>query len=120
MRTKLPFSLDVVIPRILEIGVQRAPNEACGLVIPDLEQEIDGWVHELVNRSEDPTTSYQFDGSALKGMLTDPSVWEDVLIWHTHPSGRVGPSPWDVKNQHPQLKGKYLVVALPRGEAVLF
>lgn len=117
---KVPFSLDVVVPKIVEVGLLRAPNEACGLIIPNLDQPIDFWVHELTNRSPDPTNSFVFDTAATKSLLSDPSVWEDVLIWHTHPSGGVGPSKGDLDNRHPQLHGRYLVVSLPRGEAVLF
>jgi len=117
---KLPFSLDVVIPRIVSLGLTRLPNEACGFVIPNLNQPIDEWVVELVNRSPQPTTSYKCDATAIQGLLDDPEVWGDVLIWHTHPSGNVGPSKGDMENRHPALHGRYLVVALPRGEATLF
>jgi proteasome lid subunit RPN8/RPN11 len=117
---KLPFTLDVVVPKIVEIGLERAPSEACGLVIPNLEATPDQWVQELINRSEDPTNSYRFDTSAVRALLTDREVWEDVLIWHTHPSGHVGPSRRDMEERHAELKGRYLVVALPRGEATLF
>lgn len=115
---KIPFSLDVVVPRIIELGMKKAPNEACGLVVPDLDLPCDEWVHELTNRSPDPTNSYTFDTSVVKELLTNPEVWEDILVWHTHPGGRVGPSPGDMEARHPKLK--YLVVALPRGEAVIF
>lgn len=117
---RVPFSLDVVVPRIVEIGLIRAPNEACGMIIPDLDRPVDAWVHELINRSPSPTDSYQFDIEAMKPLLSDPRVWDDVLIWHTHPSGRVGPSPGDMDARHPALHGRYLVVALPRGEPTLF
>lgn len=45
-------------------------------------------------------------------------VWEDVIVWHTHPSGFVGPSRGDMQNRVEGLK--YLVVSLPDGEAVYF
>jgi len=117
---KIPFSLDVVVPRIVEFGLLRAPNEACGLVIPNLDWPIDMWVHELKNRSPSPTDSYVFDPQTLKDLLGNREVWEDILVWHTHPGGRVGPSPEDMNARHPKLQGKYLVISLPRGEAVLF
>lgn len=117
---KLPFSIDTIIPRILEIGMKRLPNEACGLVVPDFDKPVDDWVIELNNRSPDPLNSYVIDPEALGQITLDPEVWEDVLIWHTHPSGHIGPSKRDVETMIPQLKRRYLVVALPGGEAVLF
>lgn len=115
---KVVFSLDVVIPKIIEIGMQRIPNEACGVVIPDMDQPCEMWVRELVNRSEDPLNSYRIDPGTIASLLIDPDVWSDVLVWHTHPSGFVGPSQGDMKQRDPRLR--YLVVALPRGEPVLF
>lgn len=112
------FSLDVVIPKIIEIGMLRLPYEACGVVIPDLDQTCDTWVHELANRSEDPLNSYRIDPQTISSLLVDPDVWSDVLVWHTHPSGYIGPSQGDMKQRDPRLR--YLVVSLPRGEPVLF
>jgi proteasome lid subunit RPN8/RPN11 len=114
---KVPFSLDVVVPKIIEIGMMQLPNEACGVIIPDLNATPDYWIHTLKNRSRDPLNSYSIDPETVAGILVDPEVWGDVLIWHTHPSGHVGPSEGDMKQRDPRLK--YLVVSLPRGEAVM-
>ena len=118
MAVRVPFSIDVIVPKIVEIGMQRMPNEACGIIIPDLNYTADEWVHELANRSPDPLNSYRIDPETIAGLLVDPEVWDDVLIWHTHPSGHIGPSKRDMEQRHPKLK--YLVVALPGGEAARF
>jgi len=115
---KVPFSTDVIVPRIIELGMARLPFEACGVVVPDLEVPASEWVHELANRSPDPLNNYMLDPKTVAGLLVDPEVWDDVLIWHTHPSGFVGPSQNDMRQRDPRLK--YIVVALPRGEAVRF
>jgi proteasome lid subunit RPN8/RPN11 len=115
---RVPFSIDIIVPKIIEFGMQRLPNEACGVVIPDLNIPASEWVRELNNRSPDPLNSYQIDPKTVAAILLDPEVWEDVLIWHTHPSGHVGPSRDDMRRRDPRLK--YLVVSLPRGEAVRF
>ena len=115
---RIPFSLDVVIPRILEIGMAEAPREACGVIIPDLNSSVDGWIHQLVNRAENPYDSYVIDPRTITDLLKTPEAWEGSLIWHTHPGGHVGPSQGDMRARHPELK--YLVVTLPRGEATLF
>jgi proteasome lid subunit RPN8/RPN11 len=112
------FSLDVVVPKIIELGMAKMPYEACGVVIPDLDTPPDQWVRELCNRSPDPLNSYKIDPQTVADILLNPQVWDDVLIWHTHPSGHVGPSKDDMRQRDPRLK--YLVVSLPRGEAVRF
>jgi proteasome lid subunit RPN8/RPN11 len=114
----IPFAIDVVIPRIIEIGMQRIPNEACGLVIPNFDIPPDQWVHELTNRSPDPTNSYDLDPRTVASLIEDREVWGDILVWHTHPSGHIGPSRRDW--EHRITGVKYLVVALPGGEATLF
>lgn len=112
------FGLDVVIPRIIEIGMAHLPKEACGVVIPNLDMAPDDWVHELTNRSSNPLNSYEIDSHTIDALVANPDAWADVLVWHTHPSGSVGPSKGDVESKIDGLR--YLVVALPRGEAVLF
>src|SRR5215471_12127957 len=106
---RVPFSTDVIVPKIIEIGLSRLPNEACGVVIPNLDYPPDQWVQELMNRSPDPLNNYVIDPATVAGLLVNPDVWEDVLIWHTHPSGHVGPSQNDMRQRDPRLK--YLVVA---------
>jgi proteasome lid subunit RPN8/RPN11 len=118
----LSFGIDVVVPRIIELGMAEAPREACGLVIPCLDEPPDEWVRPLRNRHPHPEQAYEIDPLTVKGLLEDlqrqERVWEDVLIWHTHPQGQVGPSKGDMDYRHLGLK--YLVVSLPRGEAVMF
>jgi proteasome lid subunit RPN8/RPN11 len=115
---RIRFSLDVIVPRVMEFGLLRMPKEACGVIVPELSAPVDQWVLELVNRSESPENSYLIDGETLRTISADPEVWDDCIIWHTHPSGNVGPSRRDLEYRIPGIK--YLVVALPRGEAVLF
>lgn len=115
---RVQFSIDIIVPKIVELGMARLPHEACGVVVPDLDQPAEFWVHELVNRSSDPLNSYRIDPETVAKLLVDPEVWEDVLIWHTHPSGHIGPSIDDMRQRDQRLK--YLVVALPGGEAVKF
>jgi proteasome lid subunit RPN8/RPN11 len=117
--TAVKFSIDVVVPRIIELGMAKLPNEACGVVIPDLDRHPNDWVVELINRSADPTNSYDIDVATIKALhQNDKDAWSDCLVWHTHPSGHVGPSRKDLQGRIPGLS--YLVVALPRGEAVIF
>lgn len=117
-KNKLSIPMEVIVPKILELGFFRKPMEACGVVIPEMSAPPDQWVHELTNRSPDPRMSYQIDPATVAQLLSNKEVWGDVLIWHTHPSGMVGPSRGDM---HERIEGlHYLVVSLPRGEAVTF
>lgn len=107
-----------VIDQILVIGQQRQPNEACGIVMyPNL-------VIELPNVAGNPRQAYEIDNEDLvktlaqRIMTIDTIEREDILIWHTHPSGLVGPSQGDLDAR---VEGfRYLVVAMPRGKAALF
>lgn len=116
------FGIDVVVPAILELGLKESPKEACGVVVPDFDMEPHRWVHKMVNRSSSPENSYALDPKTIRQLVEDlrrPNpTWESLLIWHTHPKGNVGPSKADMDAKIPGLR--YLVVSLPRGEAVLF
>jgi proteasome lid subunit RPN8/RPN11 len=101
------------LERIVAIGEARRPREACGLVLGD------GRVFELPNRSDEPASSYQTDVDDLEALdLVEGDLRDGWAIWHTHPSGNVGPSSGDLKNR---LDGvRYLVVAIPSGEAAQY
>jgi proteasome lid subunit RPN8/RPN11 len=114
----LHFSLDVIVPQIIEIGMAELPKEACGIIIPELGLPSDQWVRQMANRSPSPETSYAIDPETIAGLLRYPEAWQDVIVWHTHPSGHVGPSRDDLKTRREGLR--YLVVSLPRGEKVMY
>ena len=119
---RIHIPLDIVVPHLLAIGLEENPYEACGLIVPSLSVPPINWVHRMINRAENPFSSYRLDPATIQQLLEDVGaeerVWEDVIVWHTHPSGYVGPSPGDMANR---LEGlKYLVVSIPRGEAVYF
>jgi proteasome lid subunit RPN8/RPN11 len=43
---------------------------------------------------------------------------DHFIVWHTHPSGNIGPSKGDMDTK---IEGfQYLVVTMPSGEATLF
>lgn len=99
------------IQEIARYGTIRKPNEACGLLLR-------GRVVELRNASElDKTWNYSLGGGqaivqqlrALEIDLTELIAGE-YLIWHTHPSGLIGPSAGDMETRIDGLE--YLVVAL--------
>lgn len=91
-----------VIDAMVSIGQREKPQEACGVITPI------GDVIELPNRAEDRTDSYALDPEDYW------ELWDrwapDLLVWHTHPSGFIGPSRRDMQSRIPDVN--YLVVTL--------
>lgn len=107
-----------VIDRILIIGLERQPNEACGVVLPRDS------VIELPNVAGNPTEAYEIDNEDLvRALLPNYETGydiqrSDIIIWHTHPSDSVGPSEADMMTRASGFR--YLVVAVPSGKASQF
>lgn len=100
------------------IGWERWPNEACGILIPTPIKSKS--VYELPNRSKTPADAFELWGTDIMLQLetfTDDNTpdWDvsDLTIWHTHPSGGVGPSPADMTTK-PEVF-THLVVTLMKG-----
>lgn len=108
-------NLEVALGRILEMGIEEAPHEACGILVNETQGVR---VVKLVNRAEDPTSSYRIDNTTLRQIALKPEMWAHVAVWHTHPGGHVGPSPGDLAVK---VQGvKYVVVTIPTGEVRWF
>ncbi|WNO27779.1 hypothetical protein SEA_HUWBERT_27 [Microbacterium phage Huwbert] len=76
------------------------PNEVGGVIVRERE------VHVLRNHSEHPHDEFLFYLSELKNLVLDlgiplSRVEEDVILWHTHPAGLIGPSRKDMQNRTP-------------------
>lgn len=89
-----------------------APNEAAGVIMGTR-------VVELENHAEDPTTAFQIhkDDLVKKLGMKPPGLGvEEIIIWHSHPGGGIGPSRIDLQNK---TGFKYhLVLTLLDGEMV--
>lgn len=94
-----PEALD----RIVAIGRACNPREACGIVL------LSGEVIIVPNKAKDPIDGYELHFEDVKEWTEQLLSWEAV-VWHTHPSGLVGPSRRDMKSRIPELQ--YLVVTL--------
>lgn len=114
------------IEYIGHIGDERRPNEACGLIIP-IQGELPRVV-ELPNRSKFPHDSFEMLGTDIFLVLQsifgeDLTVDEvenfisEMVVWHTHPGGNVGPSRADMRNK--PAKFQSLVVTLREKEPPL-
>ena len=115
----MPLVLEkTTIEKMTEIAKLRLPNEACGVLIPP-----PGWknqqVFELPNRSKNPRDSFIISSDDVVMVLEewaaeclDPSVWNQITIWHTHPSGAVGPSKADIENKIEQCGNLVLSISV--------
>lgn len=104
-----------MVRQIAQIGVERAPIEACGLLLP---MAINGkQIIELPNRSPKGRDSFVMKGEdmllALE-QLFQGDFPEDFIpsltAWHTHPGGNIGPSKFDLRNKPARIRS--LVVTL--------
>lgn len=104
-----------MVNQIANIGRERLPNEACGLLLPF---EVHGvQVIELPNRSKKPHDSFEMTGEDMLLSLEqvfqgdfNPDLIPSLTAWHTHPHGNVGPSKYDMENKPAKLLS--LVVTL--------
>lgn len=115
-----PWVSPEIVNQVLQLGITRAPREACGLITPD------SMVVELPNSSLEPYKSYDIKMEDLVNALNKyierslngnfgPS---EVVVWHTHPGGQIGPSKGDMREKTSGFR--YLVVSVPGGQAVQF
>lgn len=99
---------------LLMRALNSAPREACGIIHKSV-------AYSLANASSSPLDSFEFDRQHFKDlveMLGIPleDVAEEVILWHSHPAGGVGPSRFDMQNKTP-LK-HHLVVSLVEHDIV--
>ncbi len=69
------------------------------------------FIKELPNRSMGAPDTYQVDMADIKLALEGLDDVEEVAVWHTHPSGLIGPSRLDMV-QRPPADIFMIVVAL--------
>lgn len=110
-----------MVKEIVRIGLDRAPIESCGILLPApgdtlRRSGINARVIELPNRSLRARDSYEILGSDI---LYELEHWfaavnqedrDNIVIWHTHPGGNVGPSRGDLDHKLGDLS--YLVVSI--------
>jgi proteasome lid subunit RPN8/RPN11 len=112
---KIPVTLDpLVIQEIGRIGVERKPCEAVGVLLPFPWRGQRVW--EMPNRSKTPHNTFEIHSSDIVITLQEwvdevtEAEWSNIVLWHTHPDGQVGPSTADLENKIEQCGN--LVVAL--------
>jgi proteasome lid subunit RPN8/RPN11 len=73
----------------------KLPYEAVGLILND------GEVVELTNLRGDELHEMLISRAELLSALETQSSIENVVLWHSHPHGGVGPSRTDLKQKTP-------------------
>ena len=104
-----------MIDWILDQGHLEAPREACGVAVKLTENR--RRVFRLPNTAADPCRHFSFHTKELHEVLQGFRQ-DQVIIWHTHPGGTVGPSDTDLDEVIDGVS--YLVVAIPGGEATWY
>lgn len=122
MSLPVPWVSPEVVDRILLVAEGQGSLETCGVVTPDSQ------VVQLPNISPSPTRAFEISSEDLVNSISeyvdragvDPTELTrgHFIIWHTHPSGLIGPSKGDIKNK---VEGfQYVVITLPTKHAVQF
>lgn len=99
-----------LLERLTNMAMFRSPAEAVGLILPDER------VVELPNRSLTAHNSFKVTSEDVKLVLEAHNFgfteqeWADLTLWHSHPSGGVGPSRTDMQNRVPGVN--HLVITL--------
>lgn len=75
--------------------LEKQPFEAAGLIFPT------GEVKELRNRAEDPRSNFLFYKEDLVVALDGVEDVSEVIVWHSHPGGGIGPSLIDMRQKTP-------------------
>lgn len=101
------------LEEIARIGRERAPAEACGVLLPTPYHSSRVW--EMPNRAKKFLESFELHTDDIMVGLGEwvqhnRDYWDDLVIWHTHPGGAVGPSSIDLENRLDTVAN--LVVAL--------
>lgn len=114
---------------IFAYGVARYPEEACGLLITAPHFFGTKRLREVRNSAEEPNANVVMTREdieeTLNSMIGDRSLYSgnlsrELVVWHTHPGGVVGPSRLDMEFKRSLGNTRCLVVTLPTGEAVQF
>lgn len=114
--SRLLACLDEALAEIYQLGLLRAPAEACGLLLDMPWLRSDGrlsYVIELPNRTLATSGQYLMEPKDMAFALEGYNDVEDVAVWHTHPSGFIGPSEGDLIHR-PSDDVKMFVVSLTR------
>lgn len=121
--------LESDVEQIRQLGMETGADEICGLLLtrPDTGPRL----CQVPNRARNPRRNVvMLSDDMLDGVLElvgNPDRYpgdltRDLVVWHTHPGGLVGPSMVDLEWRWTETlsQTRCLVVTIPSGEAVYF
>jgi proteasome lid subunit RPN8/RPN11 len=109
----------VVVMRLIEgrlhddlkrIILQQAPNEAAGIILTD------GTVVEMSNHSNSPHNTFELNLADITSAIEKETDTSNLILWHSHPSGGIGPSRIDLRQK--TAFPYHLVLSLVEGEII--
>lgn len=115
------------IDQIAQWGMEAGYVEICGVLLT----RSDGGprLARVPNRADYPVREIAIDSDDfMDGLLEltgNPAEYlgdlaDEIVVWHTHPGGLVGPSDIDKQARLALGDTRCLVVTIPSGEAVIF
>jgi len=84
--------------------LRERPREAVGLLTDD------GRVILLTNQAKHPEDTFEVSKAELLEHLSEEPNWRNLVFWHSHPGGGIGPSRTDMTQKIPFLE--HLVVSI--------
>lgn len=119
----LPADID----QIAQWGMEADGEEICGVLLT--RSDAGPRLMKIPNLADEPRRSIFMTSDhvieAICTLIEHPetypgSVSKDLVVWHTHPGGLVGPSEMDLAFRDNLAETRCLVVTIPSGEAVQF
>ena len=115
------------VEQITQWGMEAGYIEICGVLLT----RSDGGprLKMVPNKSPEPAKNIYIESDdfmdALLDLVPDPvgytgHLGAEIVVWHTHPGGLVGPSDLDMEYRQALGDTRCLVVTIPSGEAVTF
>ncbi len=85
------------VNKLKAYALEAAPKEAVGLL------DGVGKIFFLDNKADDPTNSFMVERTQILMTMqqTHFQISDEVVLWHTHPGGLVGPSTTDMQQKTP-------------------
>lgn len=103
-----------LILEIYELGLKAQPAETCGVILPTPFKG--SQVVEVKNEAQDAENHFYTTGKAIAKVIYEWFLTAthqetlDIIFWHTHPNGGIGPSRVDLRERI--FGGHHLVVSL--------
>lgn len=100
----------LVHDQLKAIVLRNQPREAVGLLADD------GRIIELTNHSSEPEKNFEVTRIELLEVLSSEPHLKNLIFWHSHPGGGIGPSRTDMQQKMPHFI--HLVISIVDNDLV--